>query len=274
MPSFVPSSPAPQTRPALRLLDGGRSDEPAESKAGQLELLVRKTRRQAARTLRAMQAMGEGSTTWPHEVVTRLAHVDCMTARYLIEPRKSLAAEVMYANAELSRIESWLFDNLGPIARADVRRALMQVHIADEELVLPLLVPDRAPGAQSGGDDYTVAAGLAGVSELQLDRIAERLGIRMRTAHAGRQTIETDLKYLLGDDQMVGVLVSTLDDDTLVLLADLVRGNLSENTRESLAAFDPVQVAVGAEGIETLVRAATSLRDCGLVAPGGVCCGV
>lgn len=258
---LVADEARPQTRPVLRLLEGGRSQSRAlDSSSGQLEVRVRTTRRQAARTLRAMQATGEGPSTWPGEVVTRLAHVDCITARYLIEPRKSIAAETSYAVQELAQIERLLFDALGTSARADVRRSLMQVHVDEKELVLPLLVPHQAPTR----GDYTLNAGLGGVSEMQLDRIAERLGIRARAAHSGRRTIEVDLHHLLADDQMVGVLVSTLDDNALTLLADLVRGKLNDRTREALAAYDPVQVAVGAEGIHTMVAAAATLRDCGL----------
>ena len=264
MAALVANGASGQSGPALRLLEGGQSASPVvDPKPSNLEDQVRNTRRQAARTLRAMQAMGVGSTTWPSDVVSRLAHLDCLTARYLIEPNTSTTADASRAVQELSQIERWLFGRLGASARADVRRAQMQVRVADEELVLPLLVPGRVPITKAVGD-YTLAAGISAVSDLQLQRIAERLGIRPQSTPGGRKVIESDLIFLLSDDQMVGVLASTLDDDTLSLLADMVRGTLSDRTRDSLAAYDPVQIAVGAEGVHTMVTAAASLRDCGL----------
>ena len=54
-----------------------------------------------ARLLRAVQASGRSVTAWPDQIVTRLAHVDAVTARYLIDPRAVDAAAATQAASAL-----------------------------------------------------------------------------------------------------------------------------------------------------------------------------
>lgn len=216
--------------------------------------------------LRAMHAAGYGVATWPRDVLSRLAHVDSVTARYLCTPGTADASEADEAQQELSRLHQALTAGLTRSAMAEVRLRQLQICVPDSELHLPLLCPDDVPAPADGPvADYTLAAGIRTVSDEQLTRITERLGLRMQSEGSGRVAAQEHLQHLLSDDQMVGVLVATLDDDSLEMLAALVRGQVDDRTREALAAIEPVQLAVGEAASHPWVLASTSLQDCGLV---------
>ncbi|MEM6994285.1 MAG: hypothetical protein AAF721_27470 [Myxococcota bacterium] len=249
------------------MLIGGRSSGPAPASptSDDFTCSIAVARRDTARLLRAMQASGRGVSTWPHDVVTRLAHLDCVTARHLMDRAASQRLEVESARRELLQLRRWLWDGLGPGERAEVQRYQLQVRIEESELHLPLLSPDQAPQTVDGSvADYTLVAGIRGVSDEQLARMMQRLGLRVHGDVSDRAATESHLLHLLGDDQMVGVLVATLDDDSLELLAALVRGEVDDRSRQALAAVDPVALAVGADTVDAPLEAAGCLRDCGL----------
>lgn len=189
-----------------------------------------------------------------------------MTARHLLEVSDSDSVEVEAARRELLTLKRWLWDGLGPGERAEVLRCQMQVRIVEAELHRPLLSPGEAPQRVDGGvADYTLTSGIRSVSDEQLARMMMRLGLRVHGDVTDRRATELHLLHLLGDDQMVGVLVATLDDDALELLAGLVRGQVDDRTREALAAVDSLALAVGADTVDGPIQAAGNLRDCGLV---------
>ncbi len=198
-------------------------------------------------------------------MVPRLAHLDCLTARHLMDAAHSNPEQVEVARAQLLQLKEWLWQSLGPGEQAEVRRCQLQIRIEDSELHLPLLAPDVPPGLVGGAvADYSLAAGIRTVSDEQLSRMMARLGLRVRTGANDRAATESHLVELLGDEQMVGVLVATLDDDALELLSGLVRGEVDDRTRTALATAEPVPVAVGADTIDVPLDAAACLRDCGL----------
>lgn len=233
-----------------------------------MEAEVRGVRRTTTRLLRAMHAAGYGVATWAHDVVTRLAHLDCITARYLIDPAASDPEEVEYGCSELLELGGLLRDSLGPGQRAEVRRCKLQVRVIESELQLPFLCPNAVTDDDVDPDEalstHTLTDGIISVEDAQLNRIMERLGLRVTGATSDRPAIEAHLRSLLADDQMVGVLVATLDDDALELLAALVRGDVDEQTRAELAAAKPQAAAVGDDTTQALYQAAVRLRDCGL----------
>ncbi|MBC7975725.1 MAG: hypothetical protein H7138_12170, partial [Myxococcales bacterium] len=74
---------------------------------------IRATRRSAARFLRALHAAGHAIDAWPEPLVTRLAHADAVTARFLLEPERVDPEQAIAAAASLRTIEAWIAESLG-----------------------------------------------------------------------------------------------------------------------------------------------------------------
>jgi hypothetical protein len=242
-----------------------RSDETIER--------VRAERRSMARLLRAVQASGRSVTAWPDEIVTRLAHVDAVTARYLIDPRSVDAAVATQAASALSVLRRWVMQQLGKAELASVRAFELMIRIEDAELESPLLRPDRAPEEQSptiavagGPRPRSLRAGLRSLGDDELAMVCRRLGLRPldMEAHAdleGRATMELAIASTLRDDHLLSILVATLSAETHELLAALVRGQAID-MRRLAGSFEVARIAGGATLM--LPSPLDHLRACGL----------
>ncbi len=226
----------------LRIVD------PAEATAtkGSIRDEVRSARREVARLLRAVQASGQSVTAWPDEVVTRLAHVDAVTARYLIDPASSEEEVVRGAVAALRAVERWIVSDLRKSDIAAIRRFELMIRISDEDLEAPLLSPDGAPEEQSlrvgvtgGLRPRSLREGLRSLDEVSLGRVCRRLGVRpldmeFADATTDRDKMESAIAATLRDDHLLAILVATLSPRTHGLLAALVRARLSPGELETL----------------------------------------
>lgn len=239
-----------------------------------LERDVRAARREMARLLRALQASGQSITTWASEVVTRLAHLDAVTARHLIDGRGT-QAEIRGAVQGLRAIESWICDGLTSGQRADVRAFELVIRIEDAELTQPLLQPDGAPEETSPSvalgrsmAPRSLRTGLRGLDDDDLTELARRLGVRpldidIIDPDKARAHLESTVLSTLRDDHLLAILLSTLRPDAQRMLADLVRGCFSPSELEDLAQPIEVAAAVGSE-VVAAVGPVDALRACGL----------
>lgn len=207
---------------------------------------VRGARRDMARLLRAMHACGRGISRFPDPVTTRLAHVDAVTARYLIEGAPRLDVEVRLAAASMRSLEQWIVDHLGADARAEVRRRAIGVRIDEQDLAHPLLRTDWTGEDaidyvdHAGTDVRSLAAGIASLGDAQLVAVCRRLGLQMAGAEAPdpearAQAEQAVLKTLL-DGHLLAILIATLSTEAHELLAALVRDEVDDATARALAA--------------------------------------
>lgn len=228
-----------------------------------------------ARLLRAMQASGRSVTAWPDEVVTRLAHVDAVTARFLIDPVRGDANAAMQGALALGVLRRWVMQRLGRAELASVRAFELMIRIEDAELESPLLRPDRAPEEQSptiavagGPRPRSLRAGLRSLDTAALISVCRRLGVRplemeAHTIPDERETMEDAIARTLRDDHLLSILVATLSAETHELLAALVRGQVDAIALQRLAgAVEVARVACGAT--LTLPSPLDHLRTCGL----------
>ena len=110
-------------------------------------------------------------------------------------------------------------------------------------------------GATLDPDAYTLRAGLAEVSDAQLERIATRLGVAIGPSEP-RASLEDRVVVLLRDEPILGVLVAMLDDGARTRLAAIVRSGAQTAGR-------PVAALV-VHGTAAADRTSQVLRDCGL----------
>ena len=244
---------------------------------------IRATRRSVARFLRALHASGHAITTWPDGVVSRLAHADAVTARYLVEPGRVDSEEASAAAAALRSLAAAITSGLAASERAQLRACELAIRIEAHELTLPLLQSEHAPAiapaipTQATARHGSLRALLAAQDDVALGEIARRLGLAHKSEPAprrlalvvartdesdgatpSRRELEHDIARVLRDEQMLAILLATLTTDTLALLAALVRGACSEQT---LHAMSPA-LAVGGP---RPVGPADALVRCGLV---------
>ncbi len=266
MPSLVAEH---EQRPQLRVLNGGQ----AAVAANPLEVNIRGARRDLARLLRAMQAAGHSVTRWQSDVVTRLAHFDSVTARYLIDGRGD-EAEVEAAVRGLLTIEAWVDDGLTGPQRAEVRAFELIIRIEEHELHEPLLRPHHAPeehspNVQDQAPDAlrSLRAGLRVLGDNELLDLGRRLGVapcdELRT-DARRVHVTDSIVETLRDDHLLAILLATLEGSAQRVLLDLVRGEIDEAELEALAKPSPLALVVGGApmpGTNPVER----LRACGLV---------
>lgn len=261
--------PGTDGRPRLRALDGGKDGAPnlpgREVEHGPADA-ARAARRKLARLLRAMQAAGRSIATVPDDVVTRLAHLDALTARHLHRPDVSEPEDIREACTAMLSIGAWLEDSLSRAELSRVRAYQLRIRIEEDELAHPLVRPDQVPEMHvpDGPAPHTLGLGLSGLAEPELVRVARRLGLRT-PSQPGRGSLERRVLKTLRDDHLLGILVATLPDAALAILARLVRGRLSPVLSRSLARRESLAVAAGAEGLEVAADSAEPLRDCGLV---------
>ncbi len=268
-------NPADSKRPHLRLVSSDEGTAAMEP----LERDVRAARREMARLLRALQASGQSITTWASEVVTRLAHLDAVTARHLIDGRGT-PLEVRQAVQGLRAIEAWICDGLTPVQRADVRAFELVIRIEDAELTQPLLQPDGAPEETMPSvalgrtmPPRSLRTGLRALDDEGLAELARRLGVRPldiepADADKARAHLESTILSTLRDDHLLAILLSTLRVDAQRMLADLVRGRFGPGELEDLAQPTEVATAVGSD-VTTVPGPVDTLRACGLAFSSG-----
>jgi hypothetical protein len=228
-----------------------------------------------ARLLRAVQASGRSVSAWPDEVVTRLAHVDAVTARYLIDPASTDADAATNAALALGALRRWVTQQLTRAELVEVHAFELMIRIEDAELESPLLRPDRAPEEQSptiavagGPRPRSLRAGLRTLDGADLAMVGRRLGVRplyMETQAAAdsRATLEATVARTLRDDHLLSILVATLSAETHELLAALVRGQVDAIDLRRLSTTVEVARVSGGAAL-TLPGPLEHLRACGL----------
>jgi len=238
-----------------------------------LEVGIRGARRDLARLLRAMQAAGHSITRWQSDVVSRLAHFDSVTARYLIDGRGD-EAEVDAAVRGLLTIEAWVDDGLTGPQRAEVRAFELIIRVEDHELHEPLLRPHHAPEEHSPNvrDQAphalrSLRAGLRVLEDPELLDLGRRLGVAPFEGpdDAARRTHFTDsIVETLRDDHLLAILLATLEATAQRVLLELVRGEIHEAELEELAKPAPLALVVGGTPLPGH-NPVDLLRACGLV---------
>jgi hypothetical protein len=238
-----------------------------------LEVNIRGARRDLARLLRALQAAGHSVTRWQTDMVTRLAHFDSVTARYLIDGRGE-HADVEAAVRGLLMIEAWVDDALTGPQRAEVRAFELIIRIEDHELHEPLFRPHQAPEEhlqdvreQASETLRSLRAGLRVLDDADLFELGRRLGVApleelctdARRAHFTDSIVQT-----LRDDHLLAILLATLEAGAQRLLLELVRGEISEAALEELAKPAPLALVVGGTPVPGH-NPVDVLRACGLV---------
>jgi len=235
-----------------------------------LHIDVRNARRDLARLLRAMQAAGYSVTRWNTDIVSRLAHFDSITARFLLDGR-GIEQEVRLALSGLRTIERWIVDGLQSATRAEIRSFEIVIRVEDHELHEPLLRPHHAPEEHSPQmhDEPPIAlrslrAGLRGLDDPALQQLGLRLGVPPcdpASEDRSRDHLMKTVVDTLRDDHLLAILLATLDGMTQRVLIELVRGELRPDEMEAL--HEPLALVVG----EAPMAASPldALRDCGLV---------
>jgi hypothetical protein len=265
----------------LRLIEG-IDDVDTDPVAG-LEREVRSTRRDLARLLRALQAAGLGVAGWPDEIVTRLAHLDAVTARWLLGPDAAPPEVARQSVAALRAIGSWVVRQLPSAELARVRAFELMIRIEATEVAAPLLRPDGAPEdhATSRAIDRSpcvssLRAGLRSLDDRELAGLSRRLGLRPLDLEPGppawsrsmdareRSQAERAVLRVLRDDHLLGILVATLTPEAHVLLAALIRRQLPPAVMRGLAQQRVVATA-GGDAVSAVPSAVTALQQCGLV---------
>lgn len=269
-----PDQNPPLRRAHLRLLSAVNEASSVEL-GDELKSEVQGTRRALARLLRAFQASGRSVTQWPNDLVTRLAHLDSVTARYLIDQRAS-TEEVKLALRGMRAIERWANESLTADARSEVRGYELVIRIDDEGLTQPLLQPDGAPedvtpafGLGNAMPPRSLRVGLGRLSDTELQALARRLGlgplpIEGSDATDTRTVLERRTVETLRDDHLLSILLATLEVEAQRLLARLVRGDVDTRELEDLAQPHWQEAAVGGD----FTAGATpidGLKACGLV---------
>ncbi len=267
----------------LRLVSDAATTEPGEPG---LDDDIRAARRSAARFLRALHASGHAITSWPDALVSRLAHADAVTARFLLEPARVDPTQAIDAAGALRTIEAWITDGLSSSERARLRAFELSIRIDADELARPLVQIDRAAAEdpseaqpRSGARAGSLRSVLAALDDTAIGEIGRRLGLARKVELGARRlalvvaddeapadgtpqrrALEHDIARVLRDEHLLGILCATLATDALQLLAAIVRGTCSADTLETLA---HAKVAVG--GGPRSVGPGDALTQCGLV---------
>lgn len=255
-----------ESRAHLRLLGTD------ESSADELQLpnLVRTVRRDMARLLRALQASGRGVTMWPDEVVTRLAHIDAVTLRYLLASELD-EFEVRQSCIAMQALERWVLGGLSAGELAEVRAFELLIRIDDDDLEQPLLRPDGSPEEESPSLDThdllpprSLRSGLRSLTDDELAVVARRLGLRPLPIEESietpnRHTQELAILETLRDDHLLSILLATLNGPAHEILAKLVRGR----ARVGQSSMSWVSTVSG--DLLTVSSSIEQLRICGLV---------
>lgn len=245
---------------------------------------VRATRRSIARFLRALHFSGHAIAGWPPALVSRLAHADAVTARYLSEPERVELDQLHAACAALTAVVKAMVSGLNLRERARLRAYELAIRIDNDDLHQPLVQPHRAPeeDAPSACEDATLRptslrSGLGALEDGELAAIARRLGASRRLRPAGadavatidevRAALEHEVTAVLRDDHLIGILIATLPRDALELLSGLVRHSIDDVQVAAVLSEDRYACAVG-EG-PRVTGPAAALEQCGLAFRGG-----
>ncbi len=232
---------------------------------------VRATRRSVARFLRALQASGHAFASWPSELVSRLAHADAVTARYLARDDAAAPdAGVLEATRALHAVVRAVVAGLNGHERARLRSFELAIRVDPSELSAPLVHPHRAPEDEAPAANElrprSLRTGLGDADEATLGAIARRLGLSRRLGTDGdpeaRMLLAADVERVLRDDHLLGILVATLSTAALELLAVLVRDRLDERAIEAVLSQPTLALAVGDAAQPT--TPCTELEHCGL----------
>lgn len=245
---------------------------------------VRATRRSVARFLRALHSSGHAIAGWPPALVSRLAHADAVTARYLSEPERVEPDQLHAACSALTAVVKAMVAGLNQQERARLRSYELAIRIDNDDLHAPLVQPHRAPeeDAPSACEDATLRptslhSGLGALADGELVAVAQRLGAwrRLRpvgddeatTAAEVRDALEHEVTAVLRDDHLIGILIATLPREALELLSGLVRHSIDDVHIAAVLSEDQYACAVG-EGPRATGPAA-ALEQCGLAFRGG-----
>lgn len=249
-----------------------------DDEADELSSFVRAVRRDMARLLRALQASGRGLATLPDPVTTRLAHVDAVTARYLIEPQEETVAEARSSANSMRALERWIVARLPAAELAQVRAQAISVRIEDDELAQPLLRTTwtsdelrREDEGHAAPDGQRLRHGLARLDDAALAQTCLRLGVRVDplpwpTDERGamndtRLSAEESVLQTLVDGHLLAILIATLPGEAHRLLAALVRGEIDDSTLARLELSTPeLHQSIGA----TSESPSQVLRSCAL----------
>lgn len=250
----------------------------AEQSACDTPDAVRATRRTVARFLRALHAGGHAIAGWPAALVSRLAHADAVTARFLAQPERVDAEDAAHAAAALEAVVKAIVAGLNQHERARLRAYELTIRIDADELVAPLVQPDRAPEDLDRNDSdvaprpASLRTGLASLDDAQLHAIARRLGMGRKlraltltdadAASQGRETLVREVAAVLRDDHLLGILIATLHREALELLGGLVRGTLDDT--QVMRALDEATLAQAVGDGPRGEPAAVALEQCGL----------
>jgi hypothetical protein len=242
--------PVPR-RPALAIVSSQSTVDHND-----LDASVRSVRRDLARLLRGLQASGRGLANLPDALTTRLAHVDAVTASYLVEPTRRPEQEVRSAALAMRDLERWILQRLSAQELAEVKACEMRFRVDDSELSRPLVQADYTgqPWEERDdvGDDLTersaVRQALSALSARRLSAVCQRLGLRVDFARgengeevppdllaSARSQAENAVIRTLLDAQLLAILIATLPGDAHRLLAALIRGRIDDESQRKLA---------------------------------------
>lgn len=260
----------------LHLVEG---DDAAREQTDAVRDEVCATRRSVARFLRALHVSGHPISGWPGPLVSRLAHADAVTARFLSEPERVDVDEVHVACVSLQAVTKAMVAGLNQHERARLRSYELAIRVGADELSAPLVQPDRAPEDDAPACEdallrtTSLRAGLAQLDDASLATIARRLGLGRRFGTVGaaspqiRERLEREVSTVLRDDHLLGILIATLPREALELLGALVRDSL-DDAELALALVATEYAAAVGEGPRATPPAA-QLEQCGLAFRGG-----
>lgn len=238
----------PMSTPHLTLVSS-REEQPEIHEGGEaLWRFVRVARRDLARLLRALVASGRSLAGFPHTVLSKIAHVDAVTARYLIEGERLADPEVARCAHAMRALEGHVVDQLAGPALAEVRRCEIGVRIDDADLVRPLVRTDwtrddagaHATQLPDPHDRRSLRSGIVTLDDESLAAVCRRLGIRVATlpwrpVDDSRPVAEQTVVETLLDGHLLSILIATLPAEAHRLLAALVREELDTPNLERLA---------------------------------------
>ncbi len=250
-----------------------------------------------ARLLRALQATGRGPSTLPDPIITRLAHVDAVTARYLIDGVLH-DDDVRSAANSMRSVERWILERLPVADMAALRAQAISVKIEEAELTQPVLRTDWTGDDVEGSDRVSIVPsaegrsmrfGLSKLADDELGHICRRLGIRVGpelleldesvasidSFDVARLSSEQAVLRTLLDGHLLAILIATLPGEAHRLLAAIVRGTLDQAALREFAGQEPwprARVSDRAHGADLGIEVPTPaqiLRGCALAFAGG-----
>lgn len=231
---------------------------PATSGYRDLSGEIRAARRDMARWLRALHASGRGVSSWPDDVVTRLAHMDVTTARYLIDSTGVTQNDALEGLRALRTLERWVLDRMSAAERAEVQEFALMIRVEDSELESPLWRPEAVAdeGSSPKLSMRSLRAGIQSLSDTELAQVGQRLGVP-RATQCPRPSLEAQVQHTLRDDHLLGILIATLTLAAHKILAALVRQRFDDATHSVTSSWSDF-FASGGDDVQ-------QLRNCGLV---------